>query len=127
MAYANAARGFYSEDTIRRDILKMPDPGGEQVKFDAEAARKADPVIGLFEQLCGLIREQEKATDIEIKMVKDLEARSLLSIILGIIRQRKASERQPLKTDIQQPALNEASGEQLLNVFGGKNTSNGGI
>jgi hypothetical protein len=127
LAYANAARGFYSEDRIRREVLKMQNPEAEQAQFEAEAARKADPVIGLFEQMCGLVHEQEAAKDIEVKMVKDLEARSLLATIMGIIKQRQITQNQPMKNDIQQPAMDEAAGQQLLNVFGGKNPETGGI
>ena len=68
LAVARSAQGFLSDDTIRRDILKLPNPNAERV----------NPAIALYRHACSLIEEEEY-----------IEARLVAEQLMAMLKQRK--------------------------------------
>jgi len=64
---AAAAAPFLSEDTIRRDVLKLQNPDGEKSKKMSEQAEKLDASIMLYRYIKGLIEDERF---IEAKILK---------------------------------------------------------
>lgn len=77
LSIATAAQGFLSGDTIRREILNLQDPDGEQVKWESEQAEKIDEVLFLYRRASKLIEDE-----------KPLEAYILAKRIVSILKQR---------------------------------------
>jgi len=75
---ANAAGNILSEDTKRRDILKLEDPDGEATKVRAEMAEKLDPAIALY-RLSGSLIDADKP----------LEARLVADRLVALLKQRQ--------------------------------------
>ena len=67
---AVAAMAFLSEDTIRKDILKLRDPDGEKLKKNAEKAAVLDPDPVLYDTIIGLYNEDNTMSDIKADMLK---------------------------------------------------------
>jgi len=77
-AVAEAAKAAgLSDDTIFRDILRLPDPNGEHRKRRAENAERLDPVLSLYRHCHNLIEEG-----------KDVEARLMKTSLLRMLRER---------------------------------------
>ena len=79
LSIANAAQNFLSGDTIRREVLKLQDPDGEQAKFLSEQAEKVDEVLFLYRRASSLITED-----------KPVEAYILAQRIVSVLKQRQA-------------------------------------
>ena len=75
---ANAAGKLISDETKRRDILKLEDPDGEATKVRAELAEKLDPAIALY-RLAGSLIDEDKS----------LEARLVAERLVMVLRQRQ--------------------------------------
>ena len=80
---ANAAGNLISDDTKRRDILKLEDPDGEAAKCRAELAEKLDPAIALYRQSESLIDEG-----------RDIEARLVAERLVALLKQRQMGAEQ---------------------------------
>ncbi len=78
LSIAAGSRDFLSEDTIRRDVLKLQDPDGEYMKKRAEMAERVDPAIALYRYACSLIDQEEY-----------IEARMIAQTAVAMIRQRQ--------------------------------------
>ena len=82
LSIANAAQGFLSGDTIRREVLKLKNPDGEKTKFLSEQAEKADEVLFLYRRASELIEDE-----------KPLEAYILGKRIVTLLRQRQMQDK----------------------------------
>lgn len=84
---ANAARGFLSEGTIRRNVIKVQDPEAEEERIDSEQAEKADEAIFLYRRCSSLIAQKR---NIEAWMVygklRDLLRMRRMQSIIGAAR-----------------------------------------
>ncbi|MBA7610203.1 hypothetical protein ES703_17409 [subsurface metagenome] len=119
LAMFTAARGELPLEVRLKDILKADDPDGIMRKLDIEAAKRADPAIGLFEMA---IRYAEEAEDLE---GDDAEAKKIQSMMLtergcAIIRQR-TQQPEPLPEEATVPEVEEkgAGVESLVPLLGG--------
>ena len=105
---AGAARGFMSEHTIRKDILRLQDPDGEGIKAKAEQAERTDEVLFLFNRGEALLEEKDgqKPDVADIIQAKILKERAFT-----ILDQRHALgkmspiEGQQAPTEAPKPAL----------------------
>jgi len=68
LSIANSAVNLLSPDTIRRKILKVEDPEGEEMKYLAAIAERADPAIAFYRRCVSLI---EEGNDIEARIMKN--------------------------------------------------------
>jgi len=75
---ANAAGNLISEDTKRRDLIKLEDPDGEETKIRGELAEKLDPAIALY-RLAGSLIDEDKS----------LEARLVAERLVMVLKQRQ--------------------------------------
>jgi len=103
---ATTAQGFYSSDTIRRNILKVQDPDGEEMKFLSEQAEKVDEVLFLYRRACKLIDDE-----------KPIEAYILAKRIVTILKQREM-EHSMLERPPQQKGEGRG-GEEPMPLLGG--------
>ncbi|HUS04499.1 MAG TPA: hypothetical protein VMY79_03135 [Dehalococcoidia bacterium] len=112
VSIANAAQGYLSGDTIRRDVLKLQDPDGEKVKFDSEQAERVDEVLFLYRRASSLL-EGKKVT-----LKNQVEAYILAQRIVTILVQRKAmGALSPIEK--KEEAQPEPEGKDLLPLFAG--------
>lgn len=95
---ANAAGNMLSDETKRRDILKLEDPDGEVTKVRAELAEKLDPAIALY-RLAGSLIDEDKP--IEAKLVSER--------LVALLRQRQMGMEgiQPLGEEVRKPESKE--------------------
>ncbi len=85
ISMASAARNVgYSDDTIRRTILKMENPDGEKMKRRAEEAERLDPALMLFNQGHSLIDAE-----------RYIEAELVLQSLERMLRQRAMAGTMP--------------------------------
>jgi hypothetical protein len=112
LSIANAAQGFLSGDTIRREVLKLKDPDGEETKWLSEQAEKVDEVLFLYRRASKLIEEE-----------KPLEAYILAKRIVTILKQRQL---QGAMTDMQAGGKTENQGKDLLPLMTGGRGGNTG-
>ena len=110
---ANAAGDLISDDTKRRDLLKLQDPDGEATKCRAELAEKLDPAIALYRLAVSLIDED-----------KSLEARLVAERLVALLKQRQIGNEQ-----IQPPQeAPKTGGKELLSMLkGGATPATGGV
>jgi len=101
---ASVAQQFMSSDTIRRDVLKLQDPEGEETKFLSEQAEKVDEVLFLYRRACRLIDDE-----------KPLEAYILAKRIVSMLKQRQMMGQ---LEEAQAQATPAAKGEELLPLLG---------
>lgn len=83
---ATAARGILSDDTIRRDIIKLSNPDGEDVKIKSDQAEKVDEVLFLFRRGEALLKPKDGE---EPEVAQQIEAKILAGRIKTILRQRR--------------------------------------
>jgi len=117
-ALANSMGTLVSNDYKRRYVLKLQDPDGEGTKVDAESTKQLDPVIALIDQGLALIDENTPEADIK--------ARRIYNKILGILKQEKLSETQPLQQDIERGSNLKQNPTQALPLFGKANGGKNG-
>jgi len=119
LSIANAARGIFSDDTIRRDIVKCKDPDGEKVKCESEQAEKVDEVLFLYRRASSLL-DGKKVT-----LKSQVEAYILAQRIVTILKQRQTmGTLSPIeKKQEQTPA---PQGKNLLPLFAGGGQSPAG-
>jgi len=115
LSIANAAQNYLSGDTIRREVLTLQDPDGEESKLLSEQAEKVDEVLFLYRRASKLIEDE-----------KPLEAYILAKRIVTILKQRQI---QGAMTDMQAKGNPESQGDKdlLPLMAGGRggNTSQG--
>ena len=116
---ASAIGPFVSKKFIQEKILMLQDPAGENSRMDEERAAKADPALDLFNQMRGFVKAQEASEDADYKAEHDVQARLILSRIISILKQRKASETQPMPVNLEQNAKVQTPGAPGIPVFGG--------
>lgn len=77
---AQAARGFMSEYSIRREILKIPNPEVEDERVAAEQAEKVDEALFLYTRASKLIGQEKyiEARIVAQNLVRVLIARQLM-------------------------------------------------
>ena len=116
LAIANAARGFLSDDYIRRELMKVQDPDGMEAQLKSQEAEKTDEVLFLYRRACALLDEAEKKQGKERKR-KEFEASLLGQRIETILRQRKTmGTLSPIEGKGEPKA---PQGKELLPLFGG--------
>jgi hypothetical protein len=102
LAMAESARGLLPLSVILRDILMAEDPDGILRELEIEAARTADPAIGLFEMA---LRYAEEAENLE---GDEADAKKIQSMMLTergcrTIRQRMLRPANPDTADAAPP------------------------
>jgi len=100
LSIANAAQNYLSGDTIRREVLTLKDPDGEESKLLSEQAEKVDEVLFLYRRASKLIENK-----------KPLEAYILAKRIVTILKQRQL---QGAMTDMQAKSNPESQGSKDL-------------
>jgi len=118
LAIANAAQGFLSPDTIRRDLLALRDPDGEEVKWKSAQAKRIDEVLFLFDSAYSLV-DKDKPTDKE-----QMEATVLMERAAIIMKQRRAMEvvgekNRPLEGQRTPEPESEEQGKEVMPLFQG--------
>lgn len=103
---ANAATPFVSAYTIRRDILKVPDPEAEDERIAAEQAEKVDEALFLYNRCSKLIAQD-----------KDIEARILANKLVRILRARQGMAELPSEEEIGKK-LKRPGGRQIIPLVG---------
>lgn len=81
-AIAQGVQGIISNKTVRKNILMLNDPDGEEQRLEAEEARRINPLLALFEQVHALI---DFGTD-----EKFIEARIMLNRLIKLIQSEVA-------------------------------------
>jgi len=81
LSIANSAVNILSPDTVRRKYLKVEDPEGEEMKYLAAIAERADPAIAFYRRCVSLIKED-----------KDTEARIMKNRLITHLKQRAMAE-----------------------------------
>jgi len=87
---AGAARGFVSDDTIRRDILKLENPDEEQQKILSGQADKLVPTLALYKMAKSKIDQGET---VEAQLIA-----AQLGMTLEQIKSGKLGEQKPTPT-----------------------------
>lgn len=113
LSIANAAQGYLSPDTIRRDVLKLKDPDGEKVKWESAQAERVDEVLFLYRRASSLL-EGKKVT-----LKNQVEAYILAQRIVTILNQRKAMGTLSPIEKKEEPTP-EPQSKNLLPLFAGK-------
>jgi len=117
VALANAARGVFSMDTIRREIISCQDPDGEKAKWESEQAEQEDDVLRLFRRGLSLLYSAEKLKGDE-KTIKQMEAKALMQRIRTVMAQRRAlGQLSPMEN---KEAPTQAAPSELLPLLGGR-------
>lgn len=109
---ANAYKGIVSDDTIRREIVKLKDPDGERVKLESEQAEKVDEVLFLFRRAYSLV-DKDKPTEQEM-----MESKILVERARTILKQRRAMG-QLSQIEGQRTPETEEKGKELLPLLAG--------
>ncbi|MCJ7611257.1 MAG: hypothetical protein MUP19_03265, partial [Candidatus Aminicenantes bacterium] len=113
LSIANASRGIMSEDTIRREVLKLKDPDGERVKIESEQAEKVDEVLFLFRRAYSLV-DKDKPTEQEM-----MESKILVERAKTVLQQRRAmGQLSPIEGQ-KTPQPQGQKGKELLPLLGG--------
>ena len=115
-AIAGALKGFYSEDTIRRDYMKSKNPDLEAQKLDAEQLENDNEIIRMQRQLKALIIQADKDPQ------KNLEAWILLDKIVNLIKRTKLDLSVPLANE-----PNKKSNNSQTNALAAMLASNQGM
>ena len=113
-ALASSLRGIYSEDTIRRDILKMSDPDGETAKIQIEELRRKDEIVD------GYLTCHELVDRAKVDPKWNTVAWITLNNTLNLIERRKQNLNVPLANEPNTKAPT-ANANPLMPLF-----SNGG-
>jgi hypothetical protein len=103
---AQAATPFLSASTIRRNILKVPDPEAEEERIAVEQAEKIDEALFLYNRCSKLIAQD-----------RDIEARILANRLDKVLRARQivigtTTETEPGKK------LPKGGGRQIIPLLG---------
>ena len=107
-AIGTALIPFVSEDYIRTDILKLPNPDGEKMKKRAEQAEQMDPAILLYNQCHSLV-------DVD----RDIEAKLVLQRLVSLLRQRRMATTLPQGQEGEPRVPERPEGKQLMPLFAG--------
>jgi len=112
LSIANASQGFLSPDTIRRDVLELKDPDGEEAKWKSAQAKKIDEVLFLFDSAYSLV-DKDKPTEKE-----RMQATILMERVETIMKQRRMmgglSELEGQRTPQPEP---EPKGKEVVPLF----------
>ncbi len=104
---AQAYGGLISDDTKRREILKIKDPDGEMQKIRDEMAEKLDPAIMLRRTIESLLEQK-----------KDEEAALLIESLALLLMQRRGGG-QPMPQGTAPGEKRKGIPEEALPLFGG--------
>ncbi len=109
-AIAQGVQGIISNKTVRKSILMLNDPDGEEQRLEVEEARRINPLLAMFERIHALI---DFDTD-----EKFIEARIMLNDLIKLIQstnagnvQRPDVEKKPAPTQTL-PMANSVAGEE---------------
>lgn len=83
---AAAAKDILPFDTILRDILKVQDPDGTKIKWEAEQAERVDEVLFLYRRARSLLEEKDGKKP---SPQAQIEARILKQRIVTILKHRQ--------------------------------------
>ena len=83
---AQASRGLFSDDYIRREIMHHPNPDMEENKIRDEQAEKADPAVGLYRRVHSLIDAADNSTG-AVSQRYDMEAKMTLRALVMMLKQ----------------------------------------
>jgi len=104
IAQANQIReGLMSEHTIRRTVLKLKDPDGEEDLLRAEKAEKINPVIALRKQVHSLInREEYLEAELTLQSIEDLLKQRAMGQAISQIPEAKREQPKSLMPLLEQ-------------------------
>jgi hypothetical protein len=104
---AVASQGFLSNDTIRREVLKVEDPDGEDRKKKSEEVEKVDEVLFLFRRADSLLdadkpspKDQIEAYILAQRIVTILTQRNSMGTLSPIENKAGATTKTPSKDEI---------------------------
>ena len=105
---AAAARGFMSDETIRRDVLKLQDPVAEERNLYEQMAAELVPEVRLYRVALGLLAEakQLKGSEARAKRVEAMLVGKTIGISLEQLTKGQMPEAPPA------PAEGEAAGTE---------------
>jgi len=115
---AQASRGLFSDDYIRREIMHHPNPDEEVNKLRDEQAEKADPAIGLYRRVHSLIDAAQNSSG-EVQSRYDMEARMTLRTLVMILKQSAAQQSLQAGGQSKQPQARQAKQIMPLLEAGG--------
>jgi len=115
---AGHAANFVSRDTIRREILNLQDPDGEEVKFQSEQAEMGDEVLFLYRRAVSLI-EDEKYIDAYILAKRIVMALRMRKMQEAAIQQQAEQAQQPEGQRRNGDQQGKAPAEELMPLTGG--------
>lgn len=103
---AQAAKGIYSNYTIRRKWGNVPDPEAEEERIAVEQAEAMDEALFLYNRCSKLIVQG-----------RDIEAKILANRLIGILKARQGiSQIQPAETATKK--LEKPGGRQIIPLLG---------
>ena len=111
---AAAARGFMSDETIRRDVLKLQDPVAEERNLYEQMAAELVPEVRLYRVALGLLAEakQLKGSEARAKRVEAMLVGKTIGISLEQLTKGQMPEAPPA------PAEREAEGTEGAPLLG---------
>ena len=104
---ASAARSFVSGDYIRREIISMQDPDGDQRKMRSEIADVTNPILALYDMCVAKIEEGD-----------DLKAKALKNDLMVMLRQKQGGMVPQLTEGRGNAGDGQQQGEELMPLIG---------
>jgi hypothetical protein len=109
-AIAQGVKGIISDQTVRRTIMMLNDPDGEEQRIEAEEARRINPELQLFEQIHSLIDIGTEESMIEAAIEMDRLEKLLRSRSMGNVT-APSVEKKPAPTQTL-PMANSVEGRE---------------
>jgi hypothetical protein len=99
-------RGLRPDYAIRRDIMQLRDPDGEEAQLRWEEAEQLSPLVKMYRTVRGLIKVSEEGDP-----SAEVEARLMLTQLLPAIDQAMAGQMTPQPQEIKQMPTNTSVGD----------------
>jgi hypothetical protein len=109
-AIAQGVKGIISDQTVRKTIMMLNDPDGEEQRIEAEEARRINPELQLFEQIHSLIDIGTEESMVEAAIEMDRLEKLLRSRSIGNIT-APSVEKKPAPTQTL-PMANSVEGRE---------------
>jgi hypothetical protein len=109
------------ERLVVRDILMSDDPDGWIREKELEAARKADPAIGLFEMALRYVEEAEETEDPHEADAKRIQSKMLTERGVAVINERKQPAQMPENVRVPEVQQTKPNAQALMPLVGGGN------
>jgi hypothetical protein len=99
-------RGLRPDYAIRRDIMQLRDPDGEEAQLRWEEAEQLSPLVKMYRTVRGLLKVAEEGDP-----SAEVEARLMLTQLLPAIDQAMAGQMTPQPQEIKQMPTNTSVGD----------------